>query len=492
MALAPKLEIRQKQALTMTARLREAINLLQLNNVELSQLIETEIERNPFLEKETDFLSSAEENSLSINDLTDDRTIDEDILQNTPSHDYQTEDFGSDAQGYENQEEYSWTSSAKQKLSQSDEDFDYIQERLQSEKSVYRLIEEQIENRFIQPKEKFIAHILAQELDECGYIRADFKQLANKLKISKKELESTLFSLQKFEPSGIFARNLQECLKIQLQDNNQLTPKLELLLQNLELVGAKKINDLKKICNCSEKEFFEMLAIIKTLNPKPLVGYGNFNAGYIVPDVIVKMNSAQEFFIELNPNSLPKVLINNVYCKQISSGNNKEAKKFLKNSLSRANFIIKSMHQRANTILSVSEEIIKHQKDFFHHGVGHLRPLQLKDIALQLDINESTVSRIINGKYMQTPRGTFELKYFFSNAAFAYSGEDNLSTTTIKAQIKQLIEKESPDNILSDDKLVEIFAQKGVKIARRTITKYREQQNIPTSAERKRQKRKPF
>jgi RNA polymerase sigma-54 factor len=230
-----------------------------------------------------------------------------------------------------------------------------------------------------------------------------------------------------------------------------------------------------------------MLSTLKSLNPKPAADWFSTPASYIIPDVFVKASTNGSYRVELNNMSLPRLLINQTYYAELKQ--NKTAARYLKENLSHANFLIKALHQRATTILRVTEEIVLRQYQFFEQGIEHLKPLTLKDIAESLEINESTVSRVTSNKYMSTPRGLFELKYFFSQAAGSYIGNTDTSTTAIKHKIKQLIDNETPANILSDDKLVELLGQEGIKIARRTIAKYREALGIETSAQRKRLKR---
>lgn len=226
-----------------------------------------------------------------------------------------------------------------------------------------------------------------------------------------------------------------------------------------------------------------MIADIRALNPKPAAGYDNDNAACIIPDVFVRTNKQGDYLIELNSMSLPRILINREYYSEIKAGSakNREARRYLKEQLSHAGFLIKALHQRATTILRVSEEIVRRQRDFFEKGVDYLKPLLLRDIAEALEMHESTVSRVTAHKYMHTPRGIFELKYFFSAAAGTYTGDENTSVVSIRHQIKKLIDEETPENVLSDDKIVELMAQKGIKIARRTVNKYREAMGIPTS-----------
>ena len=269
---------------------------------------------------------------------------------------------------------------------------------------------------------------------------------------------------------------------------------MEFLLDHLDLVAERKFKELKKLGNLTDEDLSSMLADIRALNPKPAAGFANDLTGYVIPDVFVKTNKYGEYLIELNARSLPRVLINREYYSKIKnlSSQNKEAKRYLKDRLSSAGFLVRALHQRAATILRVAEEIVRHQRDFFEKGIEFIKPLLLRDVADALEMHESTVSRVTSGKYMHTPRGIFELKYFFSSAAGTYTGDENTSVTAIKHRIKQLTDEEKPDNILSDDMIVECLARQGIKIARRTVAKYREGMGIPTSGQRKRLKRSAF
>ena len=487
MAIAPKIEIKQSQSLLMTPQLRQAINLLQMSNLELNELIEKELETNPLLEREDDKLESIS-NDKESDYKPQEETGDTDL---NPEYDSQFNDYGSDREGYEDSPDYSWEDYSNSKTNSSGEDFDYFEKKLKDEKSLYVLIDEQISLNFETPKEKLIAKHLTEFLDEAGYFRGDIKAVAQKLNTPLSELTKILNKLKEFEPSGIFAENLSECLKIQLKDLNRLDPMIEKLLNSLELLADKKFKELKKVLICGDEDLMDMIKDIKSLNPKPAADYLNDITGYVIPDVFLKTNKHGDFFLELNNMSLPKVLINKQYFSEIknSSKKNKEAKRYMKEQLNSASFLVKALHQRAVTILKTSEEIVKQQRAFFEKGVEHLKPMLLRDVAENIEMHESTISRVTTNKYIHTPRGLFELKYFFSAKAGSYTGDENTSITSIKHKIKKLIEEEKTNNILSDDKLVEEMAKLGFKIARRTIAKYRESMNIPTSAERKREKR---
>ena len=493
MAVTPRIEIKQSQSLLMTPQLRQAINLLQMSNLELNELLNKELENNPFLEREDDRLSDAEiTKQQTIDDYPQEQpqTSEEDY---TPDIDYDNsfDDYASDREGYEGNSDYSWSEYAASKNHNSDDEFDFFEKKLSGKPSLYDLLDQQISLSFSQTKDKIIASRLTSFLDESGYFRGDINDIASKLNLPVEYIENILKVMQNFEPSGIFGRNLQECLSIQLKDNNRLDPQIQKLLDNLELLGQRKFKELKKICEADDEDLASMIADIKTLNPKPAANYHNDTPSNIIPDVFVRTNKHGDYLIELNNMSLPRLLINKEYYSEIKdiSSKNKEAKRYLKEQLGHAGFLMKALHQRATSILRVCEEIVRNQREFFEKGIDYLKPMLLKDVAEALEMHESTISRVTTNKYMHTPRGIFELKYFFSSAAGTYTGDENTSVISIKHQIKQLIENEEPQNILSDDKIVELMAQKGIKIARRTVNKYREAMGIPTSAERKRQKR---
>jgi len=496
MALTPKLEIRQSQSLLMTPQLRQAINLLQLSNLELNEFLEQELNQNPFLEREDDSLAAAEDAPSSIDAYNEQTQPPAETDETAPDIDYdnQFDDSENDNIGSDINSDFSWSDYNQKKSSRSDDDFDYFEKRLPETKSFYQLLGEQIDLRFPNRKDNLIARLLSEQLDDAGYYRGDTRQLATRLNTPESAVRNILTQMKGFEPSGIFAENLAECLEIQLRDNNRLDPSIACLLQNLNLLAERKFKELKKLCSCDDEDLASMVADIRALNPKPAAEWHLDNPSYIIPDVYVRRSKDESYHVELNSLSLPRVLINRAYFSEISqtAAKNKEAKRYLKENMTHANFIVKSLHQRATTILRVSEEIVRRQRDFFEHGIDHLKPMSLKDVAYVLEMHESTVSRVTSRKYMQTPRGLFELKYFFSAAAGTYTGDEETSTLSIKNRIRQLIEAETPQNILSDDKLAELLAREGIKIARRTIAKYREEQNIPTSAQRKRLKREPL
>lgn len=496
MALTPKIEIKQSQSLLMTPQLRQAINLLQMSNLELGELVSKELETNPFLEREDERLTDSLPHEQTIDDYDAPQEA-PNPQDETPDIDYDNsfdDDFGSDREGYEVGQGADWRDYLPPGKTGTDDDFNYFEQRLPAEKSLYRYLNEQILLTFATARERIIAARLTEFLDAAGYFRGDCTAIAKQLQIKESEVKKILSRLQTFEPSGIFAVSLAECLAIQLKDRGRFDPYMEFLLDHLDLVAERKFKELKKLGNLTDEDLSSMLADIRALNPKPAAGFANDLTGYVIPDVFVKTNKYGEYLIELNARSLPRVLINREYYSEIKnlSSQNKEAKRYLKDRLSSAGFLVRALHQRAATILRVAEEIVRHQRDFFEKGIEFIKPLLLRDVADALEMHESTVSRVTSGKYMHTPRGIFELKYFFSSAAGTYTGDENTSVTAIKHRIKQLTDEEKPDNILSDDMIVECLARQGIKIARRTVAKYREGMGIPTSGQRKRLKRSAF
>lgn len=495
MAVTPRLDLRQSQSLLMTPELRQAINLLQATNLELNELIEKELEANPLLEREEDQSAIADPLPPTIDDYPPADSVSAEDEEYKPDLDYdnQTDDFGSDREGYDTDPQYDWADYARSKTAAPDTDYDYFEQKLADQKSLFRKIEEQINFCFSSAADRAVALNLTEQLDAAGYFRGNLPEIAQQLGLPLAKLQQVLRELKTFEPSGLFAQNLAECLQIQLADLGRLDPLAEKVLQNLDLLGQRNFKELKKCCNINDEDLSSVIADIKALNPKPASAYNFDVAGYVIPDVFVRQTPAGEYLVELNQMSLPRLLINRRYYSEIrqQASSAKEAKRYLKSQLGSASFLVRALHQRATTILRISEEIIKAQRNFFEYGIEQLKPMQLRDIAEAAELHESTVSRAVSGKYMHTPRGLFELKYFFSNAAGSYNGKEDTSTLSIKHKIKQLIEKEQPAKILSDDQIVELLAQESIKIARRTVAKYRESMNIPTSAERKRQKRPP-
>ena len=297
--------------------------------------------------------------------------------------------------------------------------------------------------------------------------------------------------MQRFDPAGIFARSLRECLALQLADRDRLDPAMEALLDNLPLVARRDFGTLAELCGVDHEDLADMLVELKELNPKPAYGFDAEAPAAIVPDILMRPGPKGDWIIELNSDTLPRVLVNTRYHAQVSArARSKQDREYLATQYQSANWLVRSLHQRATTILKVSSEIVRRQDAFFRKGIQHLKPLILRDIAEAIDMHESTVSRVTSNKYIATPRGLFELKYFFTSAIGGANGETH-SAEAVRHRIKVLIDAESPGSILSDDAIVARLRADGVDIARRTVAKYREAMRIPSSVQRRREKAEP-
>jgi RNA polymerase sigma-54 factor len=337
----------------------------------------------------------------------------------------------------------------------------------------------------LPPARRFIAEVLIDAIDDFGYLRADLHEIAGRLNVPDEECDAVLAILQGFEPCGVFARNLQECLALQLKDRNRFDPAMELMLTRLDLVAKRDIGALCALCRLDAIDIVEMIAEIRALDPKPGLVFGREPVQTVIPDILVR-ESPNGWQIELNPETLPRVLVNSAYYAEVSrSGLTREAKSFLSECFTTANWLTKSLDQRAKTMLKVAREIVRRQEGFLTHGVRHLRPLNLKAVADAISMHESTISRVTANKYMETPRGIFELKFFFTSAIQAVNGGEAHSAAAVKDRIRELIAHEN-DDVLSDDRIVTILSADGVEIARRTVAKYREELRIRSSVERRR------
>jgi RNA polymerase sigma-54 factor len=302
-------------------------------------------------------------------------------------------------------------------------------------------------------------------------------------------VEKIIAVVQTFEPTGIGARDLAECLAIQLRELDRYDPAMQAMIAHLPLVAKRDFAALRKICGVDDEDLSDMLAEIRRLDPKPGRAFGGSIVQPVAPDVIVRAARDGSWLIELNSEALPRVLVNQTYAATVSrKAGADEDKTFLSQCLQTANWLTKSLEQRARTILKVSTEIVRRQDAFLALGVEHLRPLNLKNIADAVGLHESTVSRVTSNKYMATPRGLFELKYFFTASIAAHGGGDAHSAEAVRFKIKQMIDAEASDAILSDDSIVEKLKAQDIDIARRTVAKYRESLKIPSSVERRREK----
>ncbi|MBL6929320.1 MAG: RNA polymerase factor sigma-54 [Rhodospirillales bacterium] len=516
MALTPRLELRQSQSLVMTPQLQQAIKLLQLSNIELTAYVEDELSRNPMLESEDGQAEDAsdgapEEASEGETDAL--QSIDFEGTQDMPSSesmdmdvDYDNlwnNDSESDAgQSDTGQSDTSSLGAEHEGLSDTafaewgargGGGFDpfeaSIDQRVAGEETLRDHLIGQLNVELADQADRVIGSHLVDRLDEAGYIDGDLSSIADLLGCSVERVEKTLLALQHLDPPGVFARSLAECLALQLRERNRLDPAMQALLDNLELLGKHDMAGMMRVCGVDQEDLIEMVAEVRALDPKPAMAFDNAVAQPITPDVIMRPLPGGGWSIDLNTAALPRLIVNNRYHARVSkTARNKEDRHYIDECFQSANWLVKSLHQRATTILKVSTEIVRQQDGFFVHGVQALRPLVLKDIADAIEMHESTVSRVTSNKYIASPRGIFELKYFFTPAIASSMGGAAHSAEAVRHRIRALIDVEPPKGVLSDDKIVEILTAEGMDIARRTVAKYRESMGIPSSVQRRRRK----
>lgn len=499
MALMAKLELRQGQQLVMTPQLQQAIRLLQLSNLELNAFVDAELERNPLLEREEGQDDDGGIAPSSEPEQTTERGPDGELDLAKPTTD-SVEAFDTDADNVypdmtpaelasgSEHDLGSW-SSMRQSRGMEDGDAN-LEAFIASETSLKEHLVEQLQLAFADPARRLIGHHLIDHVDDAGYLHADFHAVANKLGAPPALLDEVVSVLQTFDPPGVFARNLKECLALQLKDQNRYDPRIGALIDNLDLLAGHNVAALRKAVNCDMDELADMIGEIKRLNPKPGLRFGSVQVQSVVPDVIVRPASDFGWHVELNTDTLPRVLVNRVYYARVHKGaTSSKDKDYLFDCLQNANWLVKSLDQRARTILRVAEEIVRCQDGFLAYGVQHMRPLNLKTVADAIKMHESTVSRVTSNKYIATPRGIFELKYFFTSSIAASGDGEALSSEAVRFRIKQLIDAETCDSVLSDDAIVSLLQGEGVDIARRTVAKYREGMRIASSVQRRRQKR---
>ncbi len=514
MALTPRLDLRQAQTLVMTPQLQQAIKLLQLSNMELTEFLESELEQNPLLKKEDEDSgipgkSDDLDNSLELAEPSDNYSsrFEEDNDGGDAAEIIGTEGMPLDGQkSLDAEYDDAWAEDSAPDKALDPQEYtenwqltgtgvrepgpDMIQERSSQATTLKDHLAIQILCDIADSQERLIAHSLVDSLDDAGYFHGSIGGMAESLGCKEIQVETVLRKIQKMDPTGVGARSLSECLAIQLSDKNRYDPAMRTLVENLELLGKRDFRTLLKKCGVDHTDLSEMIEEIRSLNPKPGSSFDNFISEPVTPDVIVQPTKEGGWTVELNSENLPRILVNNSYYNEIKgSVSTKGEKEYISTCLQSANWLIKALHQRAQTILKVSSEIVRHQQGFLENGVDQLKPLILRDIAEILNVHESTVSRVTTNKYMETPRGIFELKYFFTFALGDKEAANALSVQAIRAKIKKLIDQEPPNKILSDDKIVAILSKDGIEIARRTVAKYREGMKISSSVQRRREKR---
>lgn len=510
MALTAKLNLRQTQSLKMTPQLLQSIKLLQFTQLELEQFIESQIESNPLLTQgtrndedfadrdsgvsEADRVITSESNSDWDNaDLEVSAAAISDRLDSSLENIFPDDPGNGDGALNAGLNRESSQSGALPELPSSgaaSDEFSW-ENVAQSQLSLRDMIEQQIPFIFKTIADHAIARELIDALDERGYVDLDLPGVCERLLCEPEDVLAVLESLQTCDPPGVFARDLSECLQLQCARNGRLDPAMQALLENLDLLAKRDFKTLSQICRVDDSDLLDMLAEIKRLDPRPGLQFEVNGTQAIVHDAELTQAPDGSWRVELNSDALPKVIVDRQYFQEISRSKlKKDEKSFVAECLASATWLERSLDQRATTILKVATEIVKQQDSFFLNGVSGLKPMTMKMVADAIDMHESTVSRVASNKYMMTPRGLFELRYFFTVAISGTSGgTDDHSSESVRQRIRDLIKEESVDKVLSDDALVDALRSEGIDIARRTVAKYREAMNIASSVQRRREKR---
>ena len=486
MQLSQSLNIKQKQSLVMTPQLQQAIKLLQLTNLELKQFLEEQTFDNPFINVEEEShaeqknepdVSSSESNdsnseqvlSKEITDFSDDPT-------NNDDYDNRFDNAGIDYGGPSNNK------------SNNGEDWDLIASTVPNhEKSLIAHVEDQLPYLLNSHRENFIAGFFLEALEPSGWLGKSLDEINVATGVDYVDLENVLIKLQRTEPTGLFARNLSECLRLQISEKGLMCHELSELLDNLSLLGKGDLKGLMKKLSCDEKKIKDFLVIIRSVDPKPGSSFLSETSNIHKPDLLVR-KTGEDWIVDLNRSTLPSININEDYAKKLSPAGRDSTKidSYASQALSSARWLKRALEQRNITTLKITAEIIKRQKNFLEKGLDFLEPLSLKDIAQAVKMHESTVSRVTNGLMVSTPKGTVPLKSLFSVTIETDDKENSKSAAAVRNMIKKILNEEKGEKPLSDDLIAKIVSKNGVKLARRTVAKYREMLNIPSSSERKR------
>jgi RNA polymerase sigma-54 factor len=506
MALGPRLEFRQSQSLVMTPQLLQAIRLLQFSSTELASYVEAELERNPLLERTNDpdaapiapeavtlDQATPQEGDWASDDLRADRSAIENDLGTELTNAFPDAAAAPATAVQRGQEGPSLPSldggAARLSSGSFDEDGDIFDSIAASGLSMQEHLLTEVLPSLATLSDQMIARILIENIEDTGYLNADLSEIAARLSTDLEDVEAVLSIIQQCQPTGIGARSLAECLALQLKEQDRFDPAMAALVANLDLLAKREFPALRRICGVDEEDLADMVVEIRKLNPKPGLIFAHDTVQTAVPDVFIRAAQDGSWAVELNSDAMPRIIANRAYYATVSRKGDKEGKAFIDEAWASANWLTRSIEQRARTILKVAVEIVKQQDAFFAYGVEHLRPLTRKAVADAISMHESTISRVTSNKFMATPRGLFEMKYFFTTAIAASGTADEHSSEAVRHRIRSLIEQEPTSAILSDDALADKLKEQGIEIARRTVAKYREAMRIPSSAIRKREKR---
>ncbi len=487
MALGPRLDLRQSQSLVMTPQLQQAIRLLTLSNLELEAEIAQEVEKNPLLEIDNDGGVETSAEPIEAEPVASDFALDTDGMAGGEAldADFSSETFHHDsaADGGPGQDGSLSMSGASGAGGDEGPDFDLFEGAAPS--LVDHLTAQA--GTALSGVNFIIALDLIGQLDDAGYLSANLLDISQRLGVPRAQVEHALSVIQTFDPSGVGARSLGECLALQAREADRYDPAMAVLLDNLDLLAEGRMAQIKRICGVDDEDLADMIRELRAYDPKPGLKFGTSPSQGLVPDLFVRGKEGG-WAVEINSATLPRLLINRSYYAELMAGGNKASKAWVGDCLANANWLAKALDQRQRTIIRVATEIVKHQDSFFRHGVEHLRPLTLRTIADTIEMHESTVSRVTSNKYMMCDRGMFELKFFFTSGIASSDGGEAVSAEAIKSRIRTLIAAEGPDAILSDDTLVDMLKTEGFDIARRTVAKYREAIGFGSSVQRRRQR----
>lgn len=480
MALEQKLHLKLSQKLIMTPSLQQAIKLLQLSKLELQEVLNQELLENPLLE-ETAEEAKAEEPET---DTTDQKTDAEEAAKTEADKKEEKDSFDEiDYDAYfQDYIEYGYNP----RMSEEHEEFP-IENTLTRPPNLTDHLTWQLGMSDSSPRVKEVGNFIIGNIDEDGYLRASNEEIQAAGPYTAEEVEAAVKAIQTLDPIGVGARDLRECLLLQLDFLEIDDPLVETIIRDhWEMFMQRHFVQLAKTLSIDMKTLEGLVEIIKHLDPKPGRKYSNERAIYVEPDVYIQ-KVGEEYVIILNEDGMPKLRINGSYRAMLHSMDSKsdgETVNYIKDKIRSAVWLIKSLDQRQRTIYKVAESIVKHQREFLEKGIDYLRPLVLRDVADDIQMHESTVSRVVSNKYMHTPRGLFLMKYFFHSGIDSDTGED-ISSLTVKKKIQSFIEAEDPRKPLSDSKIMKILNDEGINIARRTVAKYRDELNIPSSTDRK-------
>jgi RNA polymerase sigma-54 factor len=496
MALGPRLDLRLSQGLAMTPQLQQAIRLLQLSAVDLVDYVETELEANPLLERDDSDGGSAlteamgneddrSEGGTTLVDIVDNQSdapldIDEGFTENDAAFDTAADAPGDAGPG----PALPWSGGGR-----SDDFLPDLEQTLSEDDDLRTYLERQLSLSIKGPVERLIGTALIDSLDDNGYLIGNTQALADQLGTKTSDVEAVLATLQTFEPPGLFARDLKECLALQLKDRNRFDPAMAALIKNLGMLAKRDFEGLMHRCGVDAEDLEEMISEIRALDPKPALKFESGISQTVIPDVIMTASSSGGWRVELNSETMPRVLINNQYFAELNkTADSTIEKTFVAEQFQSATWLVRALEQRATNILKVATSLVAKQDAFFRKGVTELKPLVLRDVAEEVDLHVSTISRVTANKYIATPRGIYELKYFFSHALTDGVGGESTSVEAVRYRIKKMIDEESAENVLSDDQVVDLLRRDRISVARRTVAKYRNSLKIPSSIQRRRKK----